>query len=356
MLPQVTNDLGITAASVGLVLTSMWGVMALVQYPGGRISDQLNRKTVLATSLGLMALGAGLFGVATTFVVFLSGGIVLGIGAGLFPPTADAYLSDTFVGRRGQAFGINSAAINFGGVLAAAVATVTLSVAVWRVAFLPVLLLISSVFVLLHAWNDRPHEFKGVDFDVLETVLRITNIPEVRWLIIASGLISFTWQGVTNFLPTYLQLEKGFTPFIASNLFALLFIVGMIANPIAGRAGDTIGYLRIAACSILAGSGGLALLLWGQSTPVIFVGIVALAMGLSAYWPVIGAFLMHRLDDESMGGDIGAIRTAYLGIGALGPAYVGAVSHKVGYVVAFSGLFACFVVALAVAAGLSYRS
>jgi hypothetical protein len=50
---------------------------------------------------------------------------------------------------------------------------------------------------------------------------------------------------------------------------------------------------------------------------------------------------MDIFPKESMGGDLGTMRTFYIGIGSLGPTYVGFVSDISSYTTAFGGLIAC---------------
>lgn len=53
---------------------------------------------------------------------------------------------------------------------------------------------------------------------------------------------------------------------------------------------------------------------------------------------------MDTFPDESMAGDLGATRTVYIGIGSVGPAYVGFVAGRLNYTVAFAGFVAAFLV------------
>ncbi|USZ69909.1 hypothetical protein NGM10_16010 (plasmid) [Halorussus salilacus] len=61
--------------------------------------------------------------------------------------------------------------------------------------------------------------------------------------------------------------------------------------------------------------------------------------------PVMQTFLMGVFPDSSMGGDMGATRTVYLGVGAVGPAYVGYVAEVASYTAAFVGLAVCLLAA-----------
>jgi hypothetical protein len=62
---------------------------------------------------------------------------------------------------------------------------------------------------------------------------------------------------------------------------------------------------------------------------------------------------MDTFPDGSMGGDLGATRTVYLGLGSLGPSYVGFVAGRVSYAAAFAGLLGCLLVSAAIVVGLA---
>jgi hypothetical protein len=73
--------------------------------------------------------------------------------------------------------------------------------------------------------------------------------------------------------------------------------------------------------------------------------VVALALGYKTQFPIVDAILLEAAPDENMGGDLGAARALFLGVGSLGPAYVGIAASLAGYEVAFAGLAACLLVA-----------
>ena len=82
-----------------------------------------------------------------------------------------------------------------------------------------------------------------------------------------------------------------------------------------------------------------------SSTPVVALGGVAVfAAGLMAYPPVMQAYLMDSFPGDSMGGDLGAMRSVYIGIGSLGATYVGVVGQFFDYDTAFVGLMGCLLV------------
>lgn len=343
LLPAITADLGITEFFAGVALTLMWGLYAVVQFPSGRLSDRLSRKTLLVAGLGLLLVGFSLLSVAITYPLFLAGAAIVGLGAGLYPTAARALVSDLFVERRGQAFGLHTASGDIGGALAAGLAVAVLALAGWRAAFLPVLCVLAITLLAVHVWSREPYRVGRVDLSVRETLSRLLA-GRFRALLVAYTLYAFTWQSAVSFLPAYLQ-ARGFSAAFAGGSFAVLFVVGAIVKPASGNLGDRFSKAAVAAAALLLGACALAGVVLAGSRVGIAAGVALFAAGLMAYPPVMQAFLMDAFPTGSMGGDLGAARTLYIGLGSLGPTYVGFVAERVGYAPAFAGLVVCLLIA-----------
>lgn len=345
LLPAIGRDLGVSTTALGVALTVVWGSYAVLQYPSGRLADRLSRKTPLVAGLLLLSVGFLVFAAAESYAVFLVGAVVVGVGAGLYPTAARALVADHFRARRGQAFGLHTGSGDLGGVSAAGLASVVLAVAAWRAAFLPVVLVLASVAVALHVWSREDYALGRPAMGLSDTATRLLGRPRLRRLLVVYTLYAFTWQAAVGFLPTYLRLGKGFDPVVANAAFAVLFGVGAVVKPLAGGVGDRLprdlvamGCLGLAALSL----GGVVV---AAAPPAAVAAVVAFAVGLMSFPPVMQAHLMDSFADESAGGDLGAMRSVYIGLGALGPTYVGAVADAVGFRAAFVGLVACLVAA-----------
>jgi MFS family permease len=352
LLPAVMGDLAITEFQSGLAFTLLWGLYAVCQYPSGRLSDNLTRKSLLVAGLSLVVAGFAVLASAPDYLLFLVGAAVVGTGAGLYPTPARALVSDLFVERRGQAFGLHTASGDVGGAVAAGLAVAALAVAGWRSAYAPILGLLAGVALALHFWGRetyvRPEATReavvaGLS-DARETARRLWRNPRFRWLLVAYALYAFTWQSAAGFLPTFLQASKGFPPELASGGFAALFVVGATVKPLAGSLGDRFPRAGVAAGALVVAAAALAGLLAASGTLAVGIAVAVFAGGLMAYPPVMQALLMDTFPDGSMGGDLGATRTVYIGLGSLGPSYVGFVAGRVSYAVAFAGLLGCLLV------------
>lgn len=341
LLPNIITDLAITSTKAGLAITIMWGVYALGQYPSGRLSDRLSRKTLLVSGLVFLVIGFLILSRTNTFLMLLFGAGIVGLGAGLYPTAARALISDLFTARRGQAFGLHTASGDLGSAAAAGLAILAVTVATWQEAFLPIPFLLGGTLLAVHAWGREEYQLKRASLGIQSSGRRLFGNERLRWLLIAYILFAFTWQSAVAFLPTFLQFDKGFSVGLASSGFALLFIIGTLVKPVSGLFGDWFGRATVSVSGLVLGGVGLTVVLVVKSTLLVFGGIAIFAAGLMAFPPVMQAFLMDIFPDESMGGDLGAIRTFYIGFGSLGPTYVGYVADFSSYTMAFTGLLAC---------------
>jgi MFS family permease len=355
MLPAIIPALSISRFEAGLALSALWGCYALTQYPGGRLSDELSRKTLLVAGLGLLVVGFAVFVVPGGYAAFVVGAATVGVGAGVFSTPTKALITDMIADRRGEAFGVQTAASDAGGALAGSVAVAALAVATWRAAFLPVLAVVGAALVLIHVWSREAYSVSGAELDLGGTVRRLAVDGDIRNLTLVYALFSLAWQGTTSFLPAFLQAEKGFSSGLASGAFAALFAVGIAVKPVAGGLGDRRTHAGVAAASLAVGIAGLSGVI-ALGTDLLVVGaVVAFAAGFMAFPPVMQTYLMTTFPDDSMGGDMGATRTVYLGVGSLGPAFVGFVAERGGYAPAFAALTGCLAAAVALLLWTTWR-
>jgi MFS family permease len=338
LLPEIIADLNVSAAQAGLALTVLWGVYAVLQYPSGRLSDRLSRRTLLVGALVFAALGYLLLSAATVYPLFLLAAAVIGVGVGLYPTAARALVSDRFEQKRAAAFGLHTASGDIGGAVAAGVAVVVVAGFVWRAPFVPLAAILVGVAGALHVLSQEPYEVKRVGLDVRGAFGRFSENRRVAALALAYCGFSFSWQSATGFLPLFLREAKGLSPALASGGFAALFIVGALVKPVSGGLGDRYGKARVASTGIGFGAVALASLLVVEGTVAILAVTVAFAAGLMSFPPVMQSFLMDAFPTDTMGADLGFARSTYIGIGALGPTYVGVVAERASYIVAFGGL------------------
>jgi predicted MFS family arabinose efflux permease len=219
----------------------------------------------------------------------------------------------------------------------------------WRAAFLPFTAVLLALVVIFHFWSCEPYVVSRPRFDLIETVVRLLDSPTVRQMLVVGALFGIAWQGVITFLPTFLQAEKAVPPTLASNLFALLFLVGIGANLLGGRLADRFEVPYVIAGVAGVATVGLITVILARTTPIVIVGIVVLGVGLAAVWPVLQSYMMAQFPDSLKGGDYGAFSAGYVGIASAGPGIVGFVAERAGYAVAFGGLSCCLLLSTVLA-------
>ncbi len=361
LLPAIIDGLAITPAAAGFALTLMRICFAIFQYPSGRVADTTSRKLAIVGGLAGLVVGFVILSQMLTYAVLLVSMALLGIGAAFFFVAERVLLSDLFVERRGLAFGANSAVSRLGSILAAGLAVAALSLGPWQSAFLPVIGLLLVVLVLFHVISKEPYRPRNLfgaqntSQQLRETVGRVFGNPEIRYLVIVYTLVIFVWEGTMGFLPTFLQVTKGFSTEFASGGFASLFAVGIVVQPLSGTISDRWGRLPVAGIATVISFVGIVVLITAVDFGVVILGIVLYATGLMAFTPVLQAHLLDVFPEASKGGDLGAFKTIYEGLSSVGPTYVGVVAGVASYTIAFNGFLVCLAVSAGVLFWLRYR-
>lgn len=337
VLPTVIEDLAITDSQAGAALTVMWATYALSHFPAGRLADRLTNKTVLIPSLVLAVGGFGVLSMSRSFAGMVLAVILIGGGGGAYYVATRGLLADTFVERRGEAFGVQIAAGSIGSALASALAIAALALGPWQSAFVVPALLLVAVTVALNYYASEPYEVGTVDLDLRTTLRTLVEPPQIRQVLVVYILFAFVWQGTIGFLPTFLQSYKGLSPVLTSAAFATLYVVGMAIGPIAGNVSDRFGRIKVAGAALVLSAAGLVALIIVSAVPLVFASVVVFAVGIRSFPPVMQAFLFSQFTADSSAGNFGALKTVYTGLGSLGPLYVGVVAGATDYGVAFSG-------------------
>lgn len=355
LLPNIIDTLAITPAAAGIALTAFRLSFAVFQYPSGRMADALARSTAIVLGLIVSMVGFVILSSVTAYWMFVLATGVLGVGFAFFFVTQRVLLSDLFVGNRGRAFGLTDAGSRIGSILAAGLALVALQVGPWQVAFVPVALLLLLITGVFHLVTREPYQFGRFELPVGSALTRVFKTTEVKWLVVAYTLLIFTWEGLMSFLPTFLQVSKGFSPAFASGGFASLFAIGIVVQPLAGTVSDRWDRRTVAGVATLVSVLGLVVLLLATSTTIVILAILLFAAGTLGFTPVVQAYLLDVFAEETKGGDLGAFKTVYEGLSSAGPAYVGIVAGVASYSMAFRGFVVCLLASGVILFGLRVR-
>lgn len=206
-----------------------------------------------------------------------------------------------------------------------------------------------AVLLATHVQNREEYELARPRYEFQKTGIRLLSNTAIRKQLLLASLFAFAWQGAIGFLPTFLQIEKGFDPVLASMAFAALFFLGIFANLFGGSLADTFSSAVVMAFISAVAAVGLAVVVLATTTPVVITGIACSGLGLAGFWPVMQSHIIDTVPTDTKAGDYGAFSMVYIGIGSLGPVYVGVVADLANYRIAFVGLVLCLIVGFFIA-------
>lgn len=103
----ITEDLELTSAATGIILSSFFAGYAIMQMPGGWLADRFGARKVLLASVILWSIFTGLTGAAWSLVTMVIVRFLFGIGEGGFQPVSSKIISTTFPKKeRGRAMSV----------------------------------------------------------------------------------------------------------------------------------------------------------------------------------------------------------------------------------------------------------
>lgn len=332
LLPQVKTAFGIDNATAGLLVSILWASYAVTQFPAGMMTDRIGERTTLTAGAVVTAAGAAALTFAPSFPVFVLGGILFGLGSGLYAPPRVTVLSRIYPDRDGTALGVTFAVGNLG---AAGLPLVAGALAVWvhwRLGFGFVVIPLALVAVGLWAYiPPRPEgQTRAAERFTRRTagrLLRGVTDRDVALAWVAMTLILFAYQGITAFLPTYLIDVKGLNQGTASALYGLFYASGAASQWVAGNAADRYGERTVLAAVAGFGVFTLAALpfVGGTAALAVLLALLGTRLGIG---PVGNGFVAALLPDEIQGAGYGLFRTFYLAVGASGSLVVGVLAER----------------------------
>lgn len=328
ILPTIRTDLGIGLAAGGLLITLLYTVYGLGQFPGGVVGDAYGERRVLVLSSILAAVAIAVIVVSRSLWGLSIGLVCFGFATALYAPSRFTILSATFPKRDGTAIGVTLAAGNAGNALLPASAGVLALYLGWRVSLGFAVPFFLATAVLLY-WAlpvrvERRSSEVVVSRSVFLGLLSALNDRAVIFVAVVLLLWNFTWQAFTGLYPSYLVSEKGFSTGIAATVFGTYFAMGLLIQPMSGAIRDRIGHRSVLTVIFAVAIPSLALLPLANSLWAV-LALTILVSSLLGASPVIFPYLIDALPDELRASGLGFVRTGYMMLGASGPLAIGIV-------------------------------
>ncbi len=253
--PLIRQDLGLSLADMGYLLSAFLWAYAFAQLPTGAMVDRLGPRLLLTLGLSLWSGAQLLGGVVQGFGQFFGARVLLGIGEAPQFSTGARVVRDWFNARdRGLATGIFNCASSLGTAIAVPLLTFLMLTFGWRVMFVTMGL---AGLVMAATWylayrnpteitqtleeiayrteGDPPGERTKVTLREWKQLFRFRT----TWGMILGyfGCIYLTWI-YTAWLPGYLEVERHMSVKTTGVLAAIPFVCGVFGGVLGGYFAD----------------------------------------------------------------------------------------------------------------------
>ena len=260
--PAMMKGLNMSPQVFGYVLASFTAGYALMQIPGGMLSDRFGTKRMLIVALLVWSVFTGLTGVAASIAVLIAVRFFFGLGEGIESGAHFKAIGDTFPSQeRSAANGIFHTALALGPALVAPVAAFTIAQSSWQTLF--ILFTIPGLLVAALIWGFFPAVTNTRGEDAGEehsgTFGEMIARPSA-WLPFAAYLLfNVAFWGLLNWMPSYLSAERHIDLKTLGVLASIPYLCGFCGLLILGYLGRGVFYrhrpLLLGASYVLAGLG-----------------------------------------------------------------------------------------------------
>ncbi|MCI9889056.1 multidrug effflux MFS transporter [Micrococcales bacterium 31B] len=264
--PEVSTDLGASAAAVGATLTAFFVGMSAGQLLGGTASDRFGRRPLLLLGGTLCLLGALACALSPTIEALTAARLLQGFGGGMASVVARAVLVDLARGPQlARAMSIMMAIFGIAPVVAPIVGGALLTGgASWRGIFwvltgLTVAMLACAMFAIPESLPPARRHAGGLATFGRNARSLLANRVYLGFLLVA-GLSGFSFMGYLANSTYVLQGMKGFTALQFSLFFAATAVATVLVSLLNARLVLGIPARRLLLAGLLASALGVALL------------------------------------------------------------------------------------------------
>jgi MFS family permease len=252
--PNLMQDLGLNAESLGILGGAYFYSFALLQIPMGPMLDRIGPRIIITSFSLIGALGAFLFAFGESFTLALLGRILIGIGmASVMMGSFKVFTLQFSPDRFATLVGILLSVGTLGNILAASPLAYLASTIGWRTTFF----LAGSIttllaFFVLWVLGEKEKETKPLfssSFEPEIGVLQSMKLILKSFAFWQMGAVAFfrygTFAGLQGlWLGPYLIDTQGYSTIQTGNVLILLALGTIVGGPVAGRLSDRISQSR----------------------------------------------------------------------------------------------------------------
>ena len=259
-VPAMMKDLGLSATSVGTIMSAFFAGYALFQMPGGMLSDKIGPHKVITGALAWWSLFTAFTGMVSSLGAMLIIRFLFGVGEGVFPGPVWKMIGNWFSKKdRATANSVILMTVALGPAITPLIVAPILESYGWRAVFY-ILGLLGTVCVML-SWryiSNSPYECKGISKSDLEkfeaekaidaqtadramakaTLGQLMASPAIWILFISVLSLTITIYGYLTWLPAYLSKVRGLSLARVGIMASVPFFFATIGMGLSGWLSD----------------------------------------------------------------------------------------------------------------------
>ena len=307
VLPYLSQELGLSYAQTGALVSLFHGSSLLANIGSGAVVDIAGRRIVVqALSLVVGALALIAVGFSSGLIGLVVPIVLIGLTNNLWHPAAISFLSRAFPNTRGFALSIHTLGATFGDMIAPVVVGLMLTGLTWRtssmLSALPVFAVAALVLLVLRESESSDNGARnGNSGTYITDVWQLLSNRAVMSLCVMAGFRSMTQNGLLVFIPLYLVSDLKVSPFMLGIAMMVLQSGGILAGPIAGAASDRAGRQPVALTCLIATTFAVAALTLVTTLIPFIVLAFVLGFALFSVRPVIHSWTMDLAEDRVSG-------------------------------------------------------
>jgi YNFM family putative membrane transporter len=284
----------LSPAQASGMISATAGAMALGLIPAGLLAQRFGPKRVMVASIVLGALCCLLCAAAPNYPTLLALRALLGLTLAGLPAVSSAYLAEELEpGALGQAIGLVIAGNAAGGMTSRLACGVLADLVSWRVALAGLGVL--GVLAALEFWRCLPkaRRFRPQPFDGARCRAELAAVlrqPGLAPLFLLALLLMGSFMSLYNYLGFRLEEPPFGLSHAGVGAIFLLYIVGMLASPWAGRRADRLGSSPVLAGMLVLMAIGLALTAFDR-LPAVVAGVAIFTFGFFGAHSVASAWV-----------------------------------------------------------------
>lgn len=321
-LKPIADELAWPRTDLGFATAVYFVFTAICTFYAGKLADHMSMRVLFGTGLAISGVGVGLMGfMSAPWHAAVLYGVIFAVGNGAVSvPPVSVMITRAFPSRAGLANSFVLSGITISQLVIIGALSLVLISAGWRSVYIWIglahfaLIAIAIPFIPGHQ-TATAHNAMPRDGMTLREAARTRQFWLLSVIFAVCGLDDFF---VATHVIAFAQ-DKGLSPFIAGNLFAIMGLFGFIGVMIAGQWADRSGPVWPTAASFLLRVVMFSWLLVDQSAVSISAFCIVFGLTFLVTAPITALFIRDAFGMANLGalgGILTMVHMVFAGIGA----------------------------------------